>query len=165
MLIRFIARFGFFAVFSALLAGFAAERVSAQEGGFGIRAGASVDPDQFHVGGHFESGPLVRRLTFRPNMELGFGDHVATVAFNLEFAYHLPLQRSDWSVYFGAGPALNIFNFDDDFDGRGRRSGTEAEGGFNILVGLQHDRGLFGELKVGALDSPDLKITVGFTFR
>ena len=38
-------------------------------------------------------------------------------------------------------------------------------GGFNMLVGVQHAGGLFSELKVGALDSPTLKFTVGYQFR
>ena len=35
--------------------------------GVGVRGGVSVDPDQFYVGGHFESDELIERLHFRPN--------------------------------------------------------------------------------------------------
>ena len=44
----------------------------AQDGG--IRGGISVDPDQFYFGGHLETSPLVDRLYFRPNVEIGIGD-------------------------------------------------------------------------------------------
>ena len=42
----------------------------------GLRAGVSVDPDQFYVGAHVETAPIVERLVFRPNVEVGFGDDV-----------------------------------------------------------------------------------------
>jgi hypothetical protein len=119
---------------------------------FGVRAGVSGDPEQFFFGGHFETDPIVDRLTFRPNVEIGFGDDVTLVAFNIEFAYSVPLRGHPWRVYFGGGPALNLYDGD-------------AEGGFNILVGLQHRGGLFTEFKVGTIESPSLKFTVGYAFR
>ena len=51
----------------------------AQEGGVGIRAGVSISPQQFHFGGHFETGPLLDRLSFRPNLEVGIGSDVTAV--------------------------------------------------------------------------------------
>lgn len=131
-----------------------AARANAQEAG--VRAGASADPSQFYLGVHYESAPLVENLRFRPNMEVGFGDNVTLIALNFEFAYHIPLKTSSaWGLYVGAGPALNIYTHDDD---------TNPEGGFNILLGLQHSRGLFTEIKVGAIDSPGFKFGVGYTF-
>lgn len=128
----------------------------------GLRGGVSVDPDQAFFGVHFETRPLIDNLTFRPNVELGIGDDVTLVALNFEFAYWIPLERTAWRLYIGGGPAVNIYSidrgrFDDDDD-------TDVEGGFNILLGLQHRQGLFTELKVGAMDSPDLKFTVGYVF-
>jgi hypothetical protein len=60
------------------------------------------------------------------------------------------------NLYAGGGPALNIFMTDDDSD-------TEA--GFNVLVGMETSKGLFFEFKIGAMDSPDLKFGVGYTWR
>jgi len=121
----------------------------------GARVGASVDPDQFYLGLHTESDPLVDRLRFRPNAEIGVGNDATVVALNLEFAYHFP-SRSLWALYAGAGPALNIVDVNDD---------TRAEGGFNIMIGTEHRDGLFFEVKVGALDSPEFKIGVGYVFQ
>jgi hypothetical protein len=121
----------------------------------GVQVGASADPDQFYFGGHIETAPLVDRVRFRPNVEVGIGDDVTLVALNFEFTYTFPSSRP-WSVYLGGGPALNIYNVRDD---------TEAEGGFNFLIGAAHRDGLFVEMKVGALDSPDLKVGVGYVFR
>ena len=134
---------------------FTASVVPAAAQELGVRAGVSVNPDQFYFGGHAETGNLVDNLRFRPNLEVGVGDNVTLVAFNIEFAYHFPSQRS-WHVYAGGGPALNFIRF---------RGETESEGGLNLLAGVQHARGLFAELKVGTLDSPDLKLGVGYAFR
>lgn len=128
----------------------------------GIRAGVSGGPDQFVFGGHLETSPLLDSLTFRPNAEIGLGSDLVLMAFNLEFAYKMPLRGKAWTAYVGGGPALNIYNVNDNGRGRG---GTGAEGGFNILVGAEHDGGLFTEFKIGTSDSPDLKLMVGFAFR
>ena len=45
-----------------------------------------------------------------------------------------------------------------------RDDDADVEGGFNVLVGLQHRQGLFTEFKVGAIDSPSVKFTVGYAF-
>jgi len=128
--------------------------------GFGFRAGVTADPNQFHFGAHVVTDPLVGNLTFRPNLEIGVGSNATTVAANLEFAYRIPIPKSPCSAYIGAGPALDVYKFSESRGGR-----TDAGGGFNALVGLEHRDGLFGELKVGALDSPSLKFTIGYTFR
>jgi hypothetical protein len=130
-----------------------APSASAQDAG--VRAGVSVNPDQFYLGGHFDTS-VVDRFHFRPNVEFGFGDDVTTTAINLEFVYKWPLRRSPWTIYAGGGPAINIYNFDEH---------TDSEGGFNFLGGLEHDKGFFFEFKAGAWDSPDLKIGAGYTFR
>jgi hypothetical protein len=149
------------AVRSALSVGFTSfvlfvsSALSANAQQVGVRGGVSVDPDQAFFGVHYETRPLIEHLTFRPNLELGVGDDITLVALNFEFAYWIPIQRTAWQLYLGAGPAVNIYSFDDD---------TEVEGGFNILLGVQHRRGLFTELKVGTMDSPDLKFTIGYVF-
>ena len=125
--------------------------------GFGLRVGASADPNQFHFGGHYSSEPLISNLVFRPNLEIGVGNDITTIAANFEFAYRFPIPNSELSVYAGAGPSLNVFRLPSD--------NTHTGGGFNVLFGLEHKTGLFGEVKVGAIDSPEFKFTVGFTFQ
>jgi hypothetical protein len=128
----------------------------AEAQGPGVRAGVSVDPDQFYVGGHYETSPLVDRLYFRPNLEVGFGDDVTTVAVNLEAVYKIALKgRGSNAFYMGGGPAINIY----DTDG-----GSDTEGGLNLLAGLEFGK-FFVEVKGGVFDSPDLKVGVGYTFR
>lgn len=122
---------------------------------YGLRAGASVEPDQFYFGGHVESRPLVEHLHFRPNVEIGVGNDATLAGFNFELAYKFP-TRQQWGPYIAAGPALNLVRANGD---------SNANGGFNIALGLEHRGGLFGEVKVGAIDSPDFKFGIGFRFR
>lgn len=129
----------------------------------GVRVGVSADPDQFLFGGHLETAPLLERLVFRPNAEIGVGNDLVVIGLNFEFVFKIDLDDQGWTPYLGAGPAINIIDRNDD----GRRRGdddTDVEGGFNILIGVEHEGGLFTELKVGALDSPDLKFIVGYAF-
>ena len=136
---------------------FSATPALAQDGG--IRGGISIDPDQFYFGGHLETGPLVERLHFRPNVEVGIGDDLTLIGANMEFVYKFTRNRG-LNLYAGAGPALNIFMFDGPGD-----NDAETEAGFNILVGAETPRGLFFEFKMGAIDSPDFKFGVGYTWR
>jgi hypothetical protein len=76
---------------------------------------------------------------------------------NFEFVYKI-LTRQEWTLYAGGGPAINYYSFDGRDDG-------ETEPGFNAIFGAETSRGLFFEVKLGAPDSPDLKFTVGWTFR
>jgi hypothetical protein len=82
------------------------------------------------------------------------------VALNFEFTWDFPIRRQPWSVYVGAGPAVNIYRWD-----RGNRSDSETEPGLNFLFGVGHRDGFFGEVKIGAIDSPEFKFVVGYTFR
>jgi hypothetical protein len=124
------------------------------QSGWGLRTGYSVDPDQFYVGAHAGVGPLVGNLWLRPNLEIGFGDDVTVISINAELAYWFP-TKSAWRLYLGGGPGLNIFDYD---------SGSETRGGLNLLFGVGHRGGFFGEVKAGLFDSPEFKIGFGYTF-
>lgn len=131
----------------------------AQSGRPGIRGGVSGDPDQFYFGAHFDTGPLVEDLSFRPNIEVGLGEDLTTVAANFEFVYWFPLQRRPWSFYAGGGPALNVYRFENRGDDE-----TDTKPGFNLLIGIAHRQGLFAEFKLGLIDSPEIKFGIGYSF-
>jgi hypothetical protein len=142
----------------ATLVVFGAGRPALAQGvGVGVRGGASVDPDQFYFGAHVETPAIVDRVHLRPNLEIGVGDDVTLIGVNIEAVYKYPLPRSQWVVYGGGGPAINYYNFDND-------RGSDTRAGLNIVGGLEHDRGLFFEVKVGGWGSPDLKFGVGYVF-
>ena len=131
---------------------------AAAQDGPGLRAGLSADPDQFFLGGHYVSKPLWDQLRFQPNVEAGFGDDRTLVAFNVEFAYWMPVG-SDWHAYVGGGPAMNLLS------GSGKGDSDDVGPGLTVLAGFRRRGGLFFEMKVGAFDSPDFKLAVGYTFR
>lgn len=138
---------------ATFLVGLLAAPAAAQT--FGAQVGVSLDPDQFYFGGHIQTPPVVDRLHFRPNVEIGFGNDITLVGLNFEFVYRFSIQYP-WAPYAGGGPALNIIDAGRD---------THSEGGFNVVVGVAHRNGLFVEVKGGAMDSPNFKLGVGYLFR
>lgn len=147
---RFVIRVSF--LLTALLL-MAAATASAQ---VGLRGGISIDPDQGYFGVHYETPPLIDRLYFRPNVEVGLGDDLTHVGLNMEFIYKFPRRRQNWNLYAGGGPAVNFYSSDND---------TNTEGGLNLIIGAEQSRGLMFEAKFGVFDSPDFKFGVGWTFR
>jgi hypothetical protein len=132
-----------------------AHPAAAQGQGFGVRGGLSVDPDQVFIGGHYETAPLVDNVYFKPNLEIGFGEDFTLIALNFEGIYKFPDQGA-WRAYAGGGPALNIARVDDD---------SNSDAGFNLLGGIELERGLGFEVKFGFSGSPDVKFAVLYTFR
>lgn len=136
----------------------APQSVEAQVG-FGVRAGVSADPDQFYIGAHGESGPLIHEIRFRPNVEAGFGDNSTVLALNGEFVRRFGLEDG-YAAVVGAGPAIVIRTFDRPM----RDDETDVGPGFNFLVGLDFPQNFGVELKVGVIDSPEVKFGVSYTF-
>jgi hypothetical protein len=135
-------------------------RPALAEHGYGVRAGASADPNQFYFGGHFDVAEVAKRFWFRPNLEIGFGDGLTVVAINGEFVYRVPLRGKTWETYFGAGPSGVISTLHDaDTDYK-----SDAGVGFNFLLGLQKPKGFLTEVKFGLGDSPAFKIGVGWSW-
>ena len=117
----------------------------------GVRGGASGDPEQFFFGGHVETPSLGHNTTFRPNVEVGFGDDVVLVAVNFDLVHWSRIPNTPWRLYAGGGVATN-FNFNDFND--------EMDGNVNAVIGLQHTSGFFGEMRVGR--TPGVKVAAGF---
>lgn len=132
--------------------------------GFGIRAGVSVDPDQFYGGVHWDIGSPSSGVRIRPNLELGFGDDVVLLAANGEVDYYFK-QQGDWFPYAGGAVGINFIDrdkpkpFQDDDD---VETGFYGVGGLETT--LKNQRRFLLELKIGFSDSPDLKLGVGWTF-
>ena len=133
------------------LAGFA------QGIGVGVRAGASVDPDQFYFGAHVETPAIVDRVHLRPNLEIGVGDDATLVGREHRGGLQVPAapEPVDRLRRRRAGHQLLQLR---------QRRDSDTRGGLNFVGGLEHERGLFFEVKVGAWDSADLKFGVGYNF-
>jgi hypothetical protein len=129
--------------------------------GYGIRAGyTDDDPKQFHAGAHFVTKQFLRVVTFRPNIECGFGKGAKLYAGNFEFAIKYAQYSPAWAGYVGGGPSINIHKTKPDSL---IEDGTRA--GINFLIGVDNSSGLFMEAKAGIMDSPSYKATVGYIFR
>ena len=131
----------------------------AQEAGPGVRIGVSGSPAQFYFGAHYNTDPIVDRLSFRPNLEVGLGDDRTSVCGNFEFAYWWKIPDHPWHVYAGGGPAVVVYRFTE-----GAGGSTDVKAGFNLLLGTEHKSGLFVELKLGLIDSPEVKFGIGYTW-
>lgn len=132
-----------------------------EQGGIGVLAGVSAAPDQFYFGVNFMAAKVASNFWFRPGGEVGLGNSRTVVGFNGEFIYLVDIHKSPWSAYFGGGPALMIDTTHNDAPAE---NNTNVGPGFNFLAGIRKSKGLFSEIKVGLMDSPEFKFGIGFTF-
>ncbi|MCK9997343.1 MAG: hypothetical protein KAH56_13790 [Candidatus Krumholzibacteria bacterium] len=128
---------------------------TASAGSFGLRGGYTLDPDQFHIGGHYDVGQIFNPIRLVPNVEIGFGDNVTLFALNADFIWDIP--ESAFSV--GAEVGLNISSWDSDHG-----DSSDSDLGLGILGDWRFAEQWFGEVKLGLVDSPDVKLTVGYNF-
>jgi hypothetical protein len=136
---------------------------------FGVRAGFSISPDQLVIGGQMSVGEVAPNLTFDPNIDLGFGDNVTIIGFNLDMHYHFALTNTTWRPYVGAGAGVNFIQEDLPPGVSADDSYTKVAGSLILGAGVPTQSGarFFTEMKVGLGDSstPDLKMLVGWNFR
>jgi opacity protein-like surface antigen len=133
--------------------------------GWGVRVGASVDPDQVYGGVHFNLGEFAKDVRFRPTIEVGFGDDVTTIQALAEVHYVFSKVQV-WTPYVGGGIGLAYVNVDND-DSNGDDSDTEIAfaGMGGVETKLKSGTAFFIEGKVGFGDNdPDFKLGVGWSF-
>jgi hypothetical protein len=134
---------------------------TAEQGGVGIVGGVSANPEHLYFGVNFMAAKVATNFWFRPGAEVGFGNSSSNVGINGEFIYLIDIRKKPWSVYFGGGPALIIATTYADAPAS---NNTEVGPGFNFIAGIRKARGLFSEIKVGVIDSPEFKLGIGYTF-
>jgi hypothetical protein len=132
---------------------------------YGFRAGFSSDPNQLVLGGQMSVGEVAPNLSFDPNIELGFGDNVTLIAFNLDMHYHFTVNNSTWRPYVGAGAGINLINVDAQPP---LQDDTRTEVGGQIILGAgvptRGGNRFFSEMKFGLGDIPSFKLLVGWNF-
>ena len=130
--------------------------------GIGPRVGFTVNPDQVHIGGHIDFGDLADNLMILPNIEIGFGDNVTTIAPSFELDYRFRSDWGAWTPYLGGGIGPVFYSF--------KHGGSESKFGLYAQFGVgkgssRSESGhFFIEGKLGLIDAPDFKATVGWTF-
>lgn len=139
--------------------------------GFGPRVGFTINPDQFHFGGHIDFGEITTNLMMVPNLEIGIGDNLTTVAPSFELDYRFRTDWGVWSPYLGgsAGPIFYSYRHHDNdpygHNGSDTQFGLYVQGGIMKGFSGRNSGYFFIEAKLGLADAPDAKFTVGWTFR
>lgn len=153
------------------LASMHAEAASAGELGLrtlGLRAGISMNPDQFHGGVFADVGQIVSKVRLQPSFEFGLGNGVRLGAVNADALYLFDSRR--WRPYAGGGLGIN---FIDVTDGVGQGDGMDIEPVFNLVAGVEWGNPKPGsrasrryqlEARLGLGDTPDFKLSAGITF-
>ncbi len=144
-----------------LLAGFALVSAPAHaQNEFGLRVGATIDPDQFHFGFHMRPPQLSASVRIRPSFEVGVGDNFTIGALNLDLTYEF--YEGEVRPWVGAGPGLTLVNRDRP----NRGDDTTFEAGLNLVGGLDWGPGYRYTIegRAGIGDLPNLKFTFGWTF-
>ena len=137
----------------------------AKKYGLGFRAGAGMDPELLVFGVHAKIGPFFNRnISFRPNVEYGWGEVTKLIALNLEGVYRLPFtpRLGRWSAYAGMGPSFvfshesfeRLTGEDDPID----FGDFNFNGGLNILAGMEFRSGAFFEIKTTVYAAPHLRL-------
>jgi len=130
--------------------------------GFGPRVGFTINPDQVHVGVHLDLGDLTNNLMILPNVEVGFGDDVTTVAPTFELDYRFRSDWGAWTPYLGGGVGPVFYSV------KHGDSSTELGAYMQFGIGKGSYRSesghFFLEGKLGVADAPDFKVTVGWIF-
>ncbi|MFH2049087.1 MAG: hypothetical protein ABIJ12_06545 [bacterium] len=130
--------------------------------GIGPRVGFTINPDQFHIGGHIDFGDISNNLMIMPNIEIGFGDNFTTVAPSFELDYRFRSDWGAWTPYLGGGVGPVFYSW--------KHGGSRSELGLYIQFGIGRGSSgsqsghFFIEGKLGLVDAPDFKGTVGWTF-
>jgi len=143
----------------AMMVTLALSAASASAAGFGPRFGLTLGPDQVHAGFQFHAAQLARHASFVPSFDVGAGDDAITVAANMDFKYVFVQRTAHWHPYLGGGPGLFFVDVD--------RQSSQTDVGMNFFAGLQTPTrsGLFfGEMRLGLVDAPDAKFTIGWMF-
>jgi len=137
---------------------------------WGPRAGFSANPDQVVVGAHLDFGEIARQLGLRPNIELGLGDHVTTVAPAGDLFWLPPQKWQRWQPYLGGELAITYAKANIDYPPGyvGPKDDSNTDLGLMLLGGVQTDlsngKQLLLELKIGLTNTADLKLMAGLTF-
>ncbi len=134
--------------------------------GWGVRVGASSDPDQVYGGFHFDLGHFAEDVRFRPTIEVGVGDDTTLLQVLAE-AHYVFSKVQVWKPYVGGGIGLSYISLDDvppQVDDSDSDIALMGIGG--VETRLKSGAGFFLEFKIGfGDDDPDFKVGLGWTWR
>jgi hypothetical protein len=105
-------------------------------------------------------GDLAPRLMLFPNVEIGLGDDLTVITPTFEIDYRFREDWGSWNPYVGGGigPVFVSSDFGDNTE-----FGVAIQGGIARQLSSQPGF-LFIEFKLGLVDYPDAKFTIGWNF-
>jgi len=124
--------------------------------GFGVRGGASINPDQFVFGGHLDV--LRKRGLLRPVLpivEIGIGDNLTTVGVLADLLLTPDLRLSQWSLFGGLEGGLRYLNPDGGND--------VSKFAWLAVFGMERER-LGFQLKIGLANAADVEALATYSF-
>ena len=127
----------------------------------GVRAGYTSweDVGQMHFGAHVAMGEVMENISFTPNLELGLGDNLTVATINGDLTWSFSeMTTGAWGLY--AGGSLGLIWVDPELGDANTDLGLSALAGLTRHFANGHDG--FFEVRAGLLDSPGLKLTVGY---
>lgn len=139
-----------------------ANKRAARYHGMGPRVGFTLNPDQIHFGGHVDFGDIANNLMIMPNIEVGLGEDITTVAPSFELDYRFRSDWGAWTPYLGGGIGPVFYSH--------KHGNNSSDLGLYMQFGIgkgsygSESSHFFVEGKLGLADAPDFKATVGWTF-
>lgn len=138
--------------------------------GIGPRVGLTFNPDQVHFGGHIDFGDVAENLMMMPNIEIGIGDNLTTISPSFELDYRFRSDWGAWTPYLGGGIGPVFYSYKDDYWHDNGHDNHATDLGLYMQFGIGRGSAgsqsghFFIEGKLGLVDAPDFKATVGWTF-
>ncbi len=127
-----------------------------------VRAGLTSwgQVNQMHLGAHLDKGEFAPNLALVPGVEIGWGDGFTIMTINGDLVYRsTELVSRPWEMYGGGSLSLNFF--------KGPSDGTNTDLGLSGLLGitrnLTNGHTALAEIRLGLVDSPDWKLTLGYS--
>lgn len=128
----------------------------------GLRLGYTSweDVGQVHFGAHWRMGEVAENVSLTPNLEVGLGDNLTVLALNGDLTWSFSeMVSAPWGLY--GGGSLGLIWVDPDGGSSDSNLGLSLLGGLTRHFDNGHDAML--EVRVGVLDSPGLKVTLGYS--
>ncbi len=115
---------------------------------------------QMHFGLQADWGEFAENLALMPGVEVGLGDDFTILTFNGDVVYRsTELVSRPWEMYGGGSLSFNVVD--------GPHGGVDTDLGISGLLGLTRDLSnghtALMEIRVGLIDSPDWKFTLGYS--
>jgi hypothetical protein len=129
--------------------------------GAGLHVGASVDPDQFVLGGvyYWEGNPIPSTDWSLPVVELGLGDNLILLTAASDLVYRFPM-RGKLGIYGGLEAGVNAAFVEDGDD--------QLDLALMVVLGFDFpsvgDDRWGGEVKIDMANSPDFKFLFTYAF-